>query len=179
MLTTDLESRNRSTRSEDPSALPTSPGLPSVILSCLDGRVDPAHIAAIAPGEAAIFRNVGGRVTDEIVEQIGIIAGLAKVMAGDDAELDLAVIHHTQCGASRFADPAIRDQLAATAGTTTERVDALAIHDPADSLRNDIERLRNSGLPAGLNLTGYLYDVASGELSVEIESSVLRPRTQH
>lgn len=174
MRTIDLEARNRSVRPADPAVLPTSPGVPGVIVTCLDARVDPAHIAGIEPGEAAVFRNVGGRVTDELVEQIGVIAGLAKVAAGDGVELDVAVIHHTQCGASRLSDPALRDRLAEHAGTTPDRIGRLAIHDPAESLREDIERLRRSSLPAGLTVTGYLYDVASGELAGQIGTAPLR-----
>lgn len=172
MRTIDLEARNRNTTGER-SELPTSPGAPAVIVSCIDARTDPAHIAGVGPGDAAVFRTVGGRVTDETVEQIGMLAGLAKIVAGDEAELDVAVIHHTDCGASRFGLPPVRDKINAVAGVTQDRVDAFAIADPAASLRADVDRLRASSLPAGLSVTGYLYDVETGELRVEVATDRL------
>ena len=57
---------------------------------------------------------------------------------------------------------------------TSERIDEFAIDDPVESLRADIEALRTSSLPAGMSVTGYLYDVETGELRTEIATGPLR-----
>ena len=39
------------------------PSLKTMIIGCVDPRVDPFDIFGLAPGEAAVIRNVGGRIT--------------------------------------------------------------------------------------------------------------------
>jgi carbonic anhydrase len=34
-----------------------------MVVGCVDPRVDPAHVLGLSNGEAAIIRNVGGRIT--------------------------------------------------------------------------------------------------------------------
>ncbi|MDJ0769687.1 MAG: hypothetical protein QNJ12_12870, partial [Ilumatobacter sp.] len=132
------------------------------------------HIVGLLPGEASVFRTVGGRVTDAVIEQLGMVAGLAKLLAGDEAELDVALIHHTSCGASLFGDHGVQQRLAATAGTSPEKVATLAIADPVDTVRGDLDRLRDSVLPARLRVSGYVYDVATGVLEPVEDTRVLR-----
>ena len=38
------------------------PSSKTLIIGCVDPRVDPMNIFELEPGEAAIFRNIGGRV---------------------------------------------------------------------------------------------------------------------
>ena len=42
-------------------ALGIKPKLNTIILTCLDARVDPAHFFGLQPGEALVMRNGGGR----------------------------------------------------------------------------------------------------------------------
>jgi carbonic anhydrase len=55
------------------------PRLSTLVLTCLDARVDPAHLLGLELGDAVVMRNIGGRVTDEVIEQIAILRGLAVV----------------------------------------------------------------------------------------------------
>ena len=34
-----------------------------MVIGCVDPRVDPAHVLGLGHGEAAVIRNVGGRIT--------------------------------------------------------------------------------------------------------------------
>ena len=43
-----------------PRALPNVKG---IVIGCADMRVDPADVLGIKPGEAVVFRNIGGRIT--------------------------------------------------------------------------------------------------------------------
>ena len=39
------------------------PRMSTIILTCLDARVDPAHIFGLGLGDAVVIRNAGGRIT--------------------------------------------------------------------------------------------------------------------
>jgi len=36
-----------------------------MVIGCVDPRVDPGHVLGLSDGEAAIIRNVGGRITPQ------------------------------------------------------------------------------------------------------------------
>lgn len=42
-------------------------------------RVDPAHVLGIKPGEAAVMRNIGGRITPGLLEQLGLLGRIGEV----------------------------------------------------------------------------------------------------
>lgn len=67
---------------------------------------------------------------------------------------------------SRFADPSARDALAQRLRIEPDEVaTTLAITDPAQSVRDDIARLRQApGLPDTLVVSGLVYDVANGSV---------------
>ena len=44
----------------------------SLIIGCVDPRVDPMDIFKLQPGEAAVFRNIGGRVNPALMETLAI-----------------------------------------------------------------------------------------------------------
>ena len=45
-----------------PSLPRALPNVKAVIIGCADMRVDPAHVLGIKLGEAAVIRNMGGRI---------------------------------------------------------------------------------------------------------------------
>ncbi len=152
-------------------ALP--PRLSILILTCLDARVDPAHLFHLELGDAVVMRNIGGRVTDEIIEQIAILRGLAVVAGG--AAFEVAVVHHTDCGASRFANPQVRQKIDQAAGTGEAAIERLAITDPRISVAEDLDRLRAAPtLPDELVVAGYVYDVTDGRVREVIAAASLR-----
>ena len=108
------------------------PRLSTLVLTCVDARVDPAHILGLELGDAVVIRNIGGRVTEEVIEHIAILQALGNALAGGDwAGLEVAVVHHTDCGASRFANPQVRQRLGQAAGTGEAAIERLAITEPA------------------------------------------------
>ena len=77
------------------------PNLRLFVITCLDPRVDPAHFLGLGLGDAMVVRNVGGRVTPEVVNDVAFIGQLAEGMLPDGPLFEVAVIHHTQCGSRR------------------------------------------------------------------------------
>jgi hypothetical protein len=59
------------------------PKLRLFVITCLDPRVDPAHFLGLELSDAIVARNVGGRVTREVINDIAFIAQLAENVLAD------------------------------------------------------------------------------------------------
>ncbi len=75
----DLEERNavfaREAFSPKDSLMPT---LRTIVISCVDPRVDPAHVLGLGDGEALVIRNVGGRVSPAAIETLAMLGAVAR-----------------------------------------------------------------------------------------------------
>src|SRR6059036_716998 len=88
------------------------PNLRLFVITCLDPRVDPAHVLGLGLSDALIVRNVGGRVTTEVIDDIAFIAQIAESVLPDGPLFEVAVVHYTQCGAGALADDDFRRRFA-------------------------------------------------------------------
>ncbi len=153
------------------------PRLSTRIVTCLDARVDPAHLFGLELGDAVVMRNIGGRVTDDLIEQIAILHALAGIVG--EGSLEVAIVHHTDCGASRFANPQVKQRLGQAAGTGEAAIERLAIADPQSSVAEDLDRLRAAPtLSDELVVAGYVYDVTDGQVRETFAPSSLREGTR-
>lgn len=162
--TTTLLNRNRQFASEfAASDLPILPKLRTVVLTCGDSRVDPAHILGLELGDAVVIRNNGGRVTPAVIEEIAVLAFIVAQLDGaEPRSFELVIIQHTQCGVERFADPNVQGALKQQVGID---VSSAAISDHEQSLREDFDRLRNAPeAPGHIVVSGYIYDVENGRM---------------
>lgn len=143
--------------------LPILPKLRTVVLTCADARVDPAHVLGLELGDAVVIRNTGARVTPEVIEELAALAFMVARMDGDrPGHFEVVIVQHTQCGAERFADPMMQQALKTHCGVD---VAPLAISDHESSLREDIEKLRIApAVPGHVIVSGYIYDVAHGTI---------------
>jgi|ERR1700738_5269563 carbonic anhydrase len=57
------------------------PSLKTMIIGCVDPRVDPVEIFGLEPGEAAVIRNVGGRVTPSTLQTMRILSSCQSSVA--------------------------------------------------------------------------------------------------
>src|SRR5215471_15862098 len=78
------------------------PALRTIVISCVDSRVDPAHILGLADGEAMVIRNVGGRWTPGVLQTMAMLGavGEAEGLNGTPEPWNLIVVHHTDCGST-------------------------------------------------------------------------------
>lgn len=158
----------------DAGGLAMPPRLSTVILTCVDARVDPAHLFSLALGDVLVIRNTGGRVTRDVVRDLGVLGVLSENWPGDK-ELELIVVHHTNCGMARLEDPEIRTKVAERLGLDGDQVKAMAITDPAASVGASIGALRDSrAAPDQMLVSGYVYDVADGSLTEVVPPAPLR-----
>ena len=170
-----LLERNRDFAAQYHDNLSIIPRFSTIILTCTDSRIDPAHYLGLELNDALVIRNAGARVTHDIELEIGVLWSLAERMAGDGFKgFSLAIIHHTDCGYERIAHPDIQQMLSHKLGIDKAIIGTLGISDHMQTLKNDIEQLRQSSLvPKQLTVTGYLYDVHTGEISEIIKSTTL------
>ena len=92
------------------------PNLRLFVITCLDPRVDPAHFLGLGLSDAMVVRNVGGRVTPEVINDVAFIGQLAENALPDGPLFEAAVIHHTQCGSGALADDTFRHRYAERIG---------------------------------------------------------------
>ena len=171
--TITLLNRNRQFASDFTATdLPILPRLGTVVLTCIDARVDPAHIFGLELGDAVVIRNNGGRVTPTVIQELAALAFMVAKMAGDNPDpFELVLVQHTQCGAERFADPGFQQAIKAEIGVD---VSSSAITDHEQSLRDDIERLRNAPeVPGYIIVSGFIYDVRNGTVREVIAPAAL------
>lgn len=135
-----------------------------IVVTCMDGRVDPAHILGVELGDALVIRNAGGRVTSDVLQELAFVGMVTEMMFGDDVPpFEVAVIHHTSCGSAFLADPEFRAGLAARTGSDEEDLAIAAVTDPTASVAHDLELLAQSGLvPERASISGHVYDVDTG-----------------
>lgn len=138
--------------------MPILPKLNTVLLTCGDARVDPAHVLSLELGDAVVLRNNGGRVTTAIVEEIATLAFMVAAMTSDSSpEFNVILMQHTQCGAERFADVAFQKAIKAKTGID---VSEHAITDHTKDLFADINKLvAATEIPNFLTISALLYDV--------------------
>jgi carbonic anhydrase len=147
-----------------------------IILGCADPRVDPADIFGLVNGDAAVIRNVGGRVGPATLETMALLRSVVQDRGGDiGAGWDFVVLHHTDCGIKNCRNRA-PELLARHMGVAPDALAGLAIDDPYEAVALDVAALKaNPKLPDALAITGMVYDVATGLVRVVVPSAPVRP----
>jgi carbonic anhydrase len=141
------------------------PNLRLFVVTCLDPRVDPAHFLGLELSDAMVVRNVGGRVTPEVVNDLAFIGQIVEGAIPEGPLFEVAVIHHTQCGAAALADDTFRRQYAQRIGAEESTLREHAILDPAATVRGDVERIRSSSaISPRIATSGHVYDVVTGRM---------------
>jgi len=160
----------------DKAKLAMPPARRFAILTCMDARLDPAKFAGLAEGDAHVIRNAGGRASDDAIRSLVISYKLLGTR-------EWFVIHHTNCGMEFFTNDVMRGLLANSLETAAlteqgfqdvgkgpgsragEYIEWLTIRDQAQSVRDDVQRIREHPLvPKDIAIYGYVYGVESGTL---------------
>ena len=148
------------------------PNLRLFVITCIDPRTDPAHFLGLELSDAMVVRNVGGRVTPEVVRDIAFIGQMVENVLPDGPLFEVAVIHHTQCGSGALADDTFRHSYAQRVGVEESALREHAVLDPAATVRSDVERLRSApAIPARVPVSGHVYDVTTGLVETVIPAT--------
>jgi carbonic anhydrase len=139
------------------------PNLRLFVITCLDPRVDPAHFLGLELSDAMVVRNVGGRVTPEVINDVAYIGQITENVLPDGPLFEVAVIHHTQCGSAALADDSFRRRYAERIGADESTLRDHAILDPGATVTRDVELLRSaSAISPRITVSGHVYDVVTG-----------------
>jgi carbonic anhydrase len=151
------------------------PSKRTLIIGCVDPRVDPVDVFALQPGEAVVIRNVGGRLNAATRETITILQTIAKAAGKDVGEgWNLIVLHHNDCGIVGCFHHA-PDLLAQHLGVSREALDTMAIGDPRRAVALDVAALKaDPDLPGGFMVSGIVYDVHTGKVETVVAPTRLR-----
>ncbi len=147
----------------DKGDLPMPPAKQVVVLTCMDARLHPEKFLGLDIGDAHVIRNAGGRASDDAIRSLTISSHLLGTN-------EYVVIHHTDCGMLTFSNEDLQKKLADDLGADASDVDFLPFDDLEDSVRDDVNRIRQSPyIPQGIGVRGFVYDVRTGRLN-EVES---------
>ena len=128
------------------------------IVTCMDSRIDPLGMIGLKPGDAKIFRNPGGRVTEAALEAIVLGVHLLNVQR-------VLVVPHTRCAVATHSEQEIRERVAASAGTDATWQHFHVIDDQIATLGLDVHRVTSHPLvPDTVEVGGFIYDVDTGLL---------------
>jgi carbonic anhydrase len=152
------------------------PNVKAIIIGCADMRVDPAHVLGIKSGEAVVMRNIGGRITPGLLEQLALLGRIGEVagaIPGGGGEFHLIVLQHTDCGITRLVgDPAL---LTRYFQTTEGELKKKNVTDPRAAVAVDVALLRTiPQLPREWLISGLVYDVPTGLVEMVVPPALLR-----
>jgi carbonic anhydrase len=126
------------------------------IVTCMDSRIDPLHMLGLKHGDAKIFRNPGGRVSDAALEALVLgvhLLGVERIL----------VIPHTQCAMALNTERELQTRIAKSSGQEVTWQRFHVIDDQIAALQEDVQRVRTHPLiPDNVKVGGFLYYVDTG-----------------
>jgi carbonic anhydrase len=122
------------------------------------------------------MRNIGGRITPGLLEQLALVGRIGEVageIPGGGGEFHLIVLQHTDCGITRLAgDPAM---LARYFQIQEGEVKKKTVTDPRAAVTADVALLRAiPAVPSAWLISGLVYDVATGLVEIVEPPALIR-----
>ena len=137
--------------------LAAPPALHTVVLTCMDARIDVVALFGLKPGDVHVLRNAGGVVTDDVIRSLTISQRRLDT-------LEVLIMQHSGCGLTSFTDDGFAEELAGEVGMRPSWR-THAFRDPAVSVRRDIAQLRRDPfLRSGTQVRGFVLDIGSFSL---------------
>jgi carbonic anhydrase len=138
--------------------LPIPPAKNTIVVTCMDARILPSRALGLEEGDAHVIRNAGGRVQDALRSVV-----ISQQLLGTN---EVLVIHHTDCGMLTFQNEDLYAKVQENLGADASHIDFLPFPDLEQSVRDDVEFLKNSPLvPDDVSVRGFVYDVKSGQVT--------------
>ncbi len=128
------------------------------VVTCMDSRIDPLGMLGLRPGDAKIFRNPGGRVTQQALEALVLGVHLLNVER-------VLVVPHTRCAMASSTQSELRERVTASSGQDASWQTFAVVADQVAALREDVAKVRSHPLiPEAVAVGGFVYDVDTGLL---------------
>jgi carbonic anhydrase len=128
------------------------------LVTCMDSRIDPLGMLGLKPGDAKIFRNPGGRVTEAALEALVLGVHLLNVQR-------ILVVPHTRCAMASASQDELRARVSESAGQDASWQTFGVVEDQVAALEDDVRKVRSHPLiPDTVAVGGFIYDVDTGLL---------------
>jgi carbonic anhydrase len=128
------------------------------VVTCMDSRIDPLGMLGLVPGDAKIFRNPGGRVTNAALEALVLgvhLLGVERIL----------VVPHTRCAMATSTEAELRDKVSQASGQDAAWTRWQVVPDQEAALFDDVARIKAHPLiPGRVAVGGFMYDVDTGLL---------------
>ena len=160
MSSTDMFLANNARYAEQfqKGQMPLAPSKQTVIVACMDARIETGRLLGLEEGDAHVIRNAGGVVTDDVLRSIVISQRLLGTK-------EIILIHHTDCGMLTFRDDEVKDGIEADTGLRPAFA-LEAFTDLEADVRQSIRRIKASPfVPVKDQIRGFVYDVETGRLN--------------
>jgi carbonic anhydrase len=132
------------------------------IVTCMDSRIDPLNMLGLSAGDAKIFRNPGGRVTDAALEALVLGVHLLNVKR-------ILVVPHTRCAMASSTEAELHERVGRSAGQDVSWQRFNVVPDQLRALADDVRRVRTHPLiPDTVAVGGFMYDVDTGLLDQKV-----------
>lgn len=152
--------------------LAAAPALRTVVLTCMDSRIDVFTLFGLNLGEVHVLRNAGGVVTDDVIRSLTISQRKLRTS-------DVLIVQHAGCGLATFTDDDFSEELASEVGMRPPWR-THAFRDPVVSVRRDLARLAHDPfLLPGTPVRGFVLDIESFDLEEVFldDGAAAEPRT--
>ncbi|HJR38711.1 MAG TPA: carbonic anhydrase [Nocardioidaceae bacterium] len=128
------------------------------LVTCMDSRIDPLGMLGLHPGDAKIFRNPGGRITEQALEALVLGVHLLNVRR-------ILVVPHTRCAMASASQDELRRRVGESAGQDASWQTFGVVADQEAALADDVRKVRSHPLiPETVEVGGFIYDVDTGLL---------------
>jgi carbonic anhydrase len=137
--------------------LAVPPALHTVVLTCMDSRIDVFALFGLTLGEVHVLRNAGGVVTDDVIRSLTISQRKLQTR-------EILLMQHAGCGLGTFTDEEFSEELADEVGMRPPWR-THAFRDPVLSVRRGMAQLRHDPfLLPGTRIRGFVVDIETFDL---------------
>jgi carbonic anhydrase len=157
-VTDELLKNNEAYAQSFKGGLPLPPAKKLFVLACMDARLHVSKILGLKEGDAHVFRNAGGVVTNDAIRSLTI----SQRLLGTE---DIILIHHTDCGMLTFKDDEVKAQIEKETGIRPPFA-LEAFSNLEQDVRQSAARIKASPfVPKKDKVRGFIFDVSSGRLN--------------
>lgn len=126
----------------------------------MDARIDPAAAFGIPLGAAHVIRNAGASARDAFRSLV-----ISQQLLGTT---EVLLVKHTGCGMLTFDNDTARGLVRKNKGEAAARevqdLDFLAFPDLEERVREDVAWLKTKAVEEGVGITGWVYEVGTGQV---------------
>jgi carbonic anhydrase len=135
------------------------PRLRTVILTCMDARIDPAALFDLKPGEVHVLRNAGALATPDALRSLAV----SQALLGTS---EVLVLGHTECGLLGQTEDEVAGAVERASGHHPD-VPMGSFPDLDNEVRRSVQAIRGCEFLAHREtVRGYVLDVREGTLRV-------------